>query len=38
MEMDSKPEDMDHLDQRIIQLKIEREALAKKKIASRKSG
>lgn len=29
MEMDSKPEDMDRLDRRIIQLKIEREALKK---------
>ncbi len=29
MEIDSKPEDMDRLDRRLIQLKIEREALAK---------
>ena len=29
MEVDSKPEDLDELDRRIIQLKIEREALAK---------
>ncbi len=29
MEIDSKPEDMDRLDRRIIQLKIEREALGK---------
>jgi ATP-dependent Clp protease ATP-binding subunit ClpB len=29
MEIDSKPEDMDRLDRRIIQLKIEREALSK---------
>lgn len=31
IEMDSKPEDMDKLDRRIIQLKIEREALKKEK-------
>jgi ATP-dependent Clp protease ATP-binding subunit ClpB len=29
MEIDSKPEELDHLDRRIIQLKIEREALKK---------
>ncbi len=29
MEVDSKPEDLDELDRRIIQLKIEREALKK---------
>ena len=29
MEMDSKPEEMDRLDRRLIQLKIEREALKK---------
>ncbi len=29
MEVDSKPEDIDELDRRIIQLKIEREALKK---------
>lgn len=29
MEIDSKPEDLDHLDRKIIQLKIEREALKK---------
>jgi len=31
MEMDSKPEDMDRLERRLIQLKIEREALKKEK-------
>jgi ATP-dependent Clp protease ATP-binding subunit ClpB len=31
MEMDSKPEEMDRLDRRIIQLKIEREALRKER-------
>ncbi len=31
MEMDSKPEDMDRLERRIIQLKMEREALKKEK-------
>ena len=31
MEMDSKPEEMDRLDRRIIQLKMEREALRKEK-------
>ena len=31
MEMDSKPEEMDRLDRRVIQLKIEREALRKEK-------
>ncbi|MBN2690081.1 MAG: ATP-dependent chaperone ClpB [Gammaproteobacteria bacterium] len=31
MEMDSKPEEMDKLDRRLIQLKIEREALKKEK-------
>jgi ATP-dependent Clp protease ATP-binding subunit ClpB len=31
MEMDSKPEDLDRLDRRLIQLKIEREALKKEK-------
>jgi ATP-dependent Clp protease ATP-binding subunit ClpB len=37
MEIDSKPEEMDRLDRRIIQLKIEREALRKEKDeASRK--
>jgi len=37
MEIDSKPEEMDRLDRRIIQLKIEREALKKEKDeASRK--
>ena len=37
MEMDSKPEEMDRLDRRLIQLKIEREALKKEKdTASRK--
>jgi ATP-dependent Clp protease ATP-binding subunit ClpB len=37
MEMDSKPEEMDRLDRRIIQLKMEREALKKEKDeASRK--
>ena len=36
MEVDSKPEDLDELDRRIIQLKIEREALAKETdVASR---
>ena len=33
MEMDSKPEEMDRLDRRIIQLKMEREALRKEKDA-----
>ena len=37
MEMDSKPEEMDRLDRRIVQLKMEREALRKEKDdASRK--
>ncbi len=36
MEMDSKPEEMDRLDRRIIQLKMEREALRKEKDASSK--
>jgi ATP-dependent Clp protease ATP-binding subunit ClpB len=37
MEMDSKPEEMDRLDRRIVQLKMEREALKKEKDeASRK--
>jgi ATP-dependent Clp protease ATP-binding subunit ClpB len=37
MEMDSKPEDMDRLERRLIQLKMEREALKKEKdTASRK--
>ena len=37
MEMDSKPEEMDRLDRRVIQLKMEREALRKEKDdASRK--
>jgi ATP-dependent Clp protease ATP-binding subunit ClpB len=31
MEIDSKPEEMDKLDRRMIQLKIEREALKKEK-------
>jgi ATP-dependent Clp protease ATP-binding subunit ClpB len=34
MEMDSKPEEMDRLDRRIVQLKMEREALRKEKDAS----
>ncbi len=34
MEMDSKPESMDRLDRRLIQLKIEREALKKEKDAA----
>jgi ATP-dependent Clp protease ATP-binding subunit ClpB len=36
MEMDSKPEDMDRLERRIIQLKIEREALKKEQDAASK--
>jgi len=36
MEIDSKPEDMDRLDRRIIQLKIEQEALKKEKDAASK--
>jgi ATP-dependent Clp protease ATP-binding subunit ClpB len=36
MEMDSKPEDMDRLNRKIIQLKIEREALKKETDASSK--
>ncbi|MCW8887287.1 MAG: ATP-dependent chaperone ClpB [Motiliproteus sp.] len=36
MEMDSKPESMDRLERRLIQLKIEREALKKEKDASSK--
>ena len=32
LEMDSKPEELDRLDRRLIQLKIEREALKKKKM------
>jgi ATP-dependent Clp protease ATP-binding subunit ClpB len=36
MEMDSKPEEMDRLDRRLIQLKIEREALKKEKDAAAK--
>ena len=36
MEMDSKPEEMDRLDRRIIQLKMEREALRKEKDPSSK--
>jgi len=36
MEIDSKPEAMDRLDRRLIQLKIEREALKKEKDASSK--
>jgi ATP-dependent Clp protease ATP-binding subunit ClpB len=31
MEVDSKPEELDELDRRIIQLKIEREALKKER-------
>ena len=31
MEMDSKPEEMDRLERRLIQLKIEREALKKER-------
>lgn len=34
MEMDSKPEDMDRLERRLIQLKMEREALKKEKDAA----
>ena len=37
MEMDSKPEDMDRLERRLIQLKMEREALKKEKDARRKT-
>ena len=36
MEIDSKPEEMDKLDRRLIQLKIEREALKKEKDAASK--
>jgi ATP-dependent Clp protease ATP-binding subunit ClpB len=36
MEMDSKPEDMDRLERRLIQLKMEREALKKEKDAAAK--
>ena len=36
MEIDSKPEEMDRLDRRLIQLKIEREALKKEKDAASK--
>ncbi|MGB0664867.1 MAG: ATP-dependent chaperone ClpB [Pontibacterium sp.] len=36
MEMDSKPEDMDRLERRIIQLKMEREALKKEKDSAAK--
>jgi len=36
MEMDSKPEEMDRLDRRVIQLKMEREALRKEKDPSSK--
>jgi ATP-dependent Clp protease ATP-binding subunit ClpB len=38
MEVDSKPEEIDELDRRIIQLKIEREALKKEKDRPRRSG
>jgi energy-coupling factor transporter ATP-binding protein EcfA2 len=38
MEIDSKPEEMDKLDRRIIQLKIEREALKKEPTRRRRSG
>ncbi|XOV88750.1 MAG: ATP-dependent chaperone ClpB [Pseudomonadota bacterium] len=37
MEMDSKPEDMDRLERRLIQLKIEREALKKESDAGSKA-
>ncbi len=37
MEVDSKPEELDELDRRVIQLKIEREALKKKKMICHKS-
>ena len=35
MEVDSKPEEIDELDRRIIQLKIEREALKKETMRAR---
>jgi ATP-dependent Clp protease ATP-binding subunit ClpB len=37
MEMDSKPESMDKLDRRLIQLKIEREAMKKEEDAASKA-
>ena len=38
MEMDSKPESMDRLERRLIQLKMEREALKKETTAFLKKG
>ena len=38
MEIDSKPEELDELDRRIIQLKIEREALKKESDPARRTG
>jgi len=37
MEIDSKPEVMDKLDRRLIQLKIEREAVKREKMRPRKN-
>ena len=38
MEVDSKPEELDELDRRIIQLKIEEQALKKESDAPRRTG
>ena len=38
MEIDSKPEAMDKLERRMIQLKIEREAMRKEKDEHRRNG